>query len=164
MSWMGHHAPSHSQVLQPTPQVTPPAYMPPVMAMPPHQNNHNNVAPPLPPDLLDPRLTAPYGFPPGPSSSNFSHTGMQTMPFLPVSGPGMGDASDPNHFMWALSSQLPMIEETSPPNGPASTISQTSSGRPISRVKDKEEQGDGKVVKISWFRPHGQTAYAPGKP
>jgi hypothetical protein len=89
-------------------------------------------------------------------------TMMPDMPFMPMAGPSSAN-DDSNHFMWALSSQLPLIEETSPPNGPASAVSQTSSGKPTSARMERDKTTDGKVVKISWFRPHGQTAYAPGK-
>ena len=105
---------------------------------------------------LDPRLL-----------SGQSYDYQQTMPTYQPMSMSMGmpqmasSSTDPSNFMWALSSQLPLIEETSPPNGPAST-SQTSSGHPTSQWMEKEKTSDGKVVKISWFRPHGQTAYAPG--
>jgi hypothetical protein len=49
-----------------------------------------------------------------------------------------------------MSSRLPVVEETSPRDSVGGVGGEGS------------KSGADKVVKISWFRPHGQTAYAPG--
>lgn len=63
----------------------------------------------------------------------------------PTASP-VSNALNPTDFMWAMSSQLPMMEESSPAD-----------------VLPEEERIKGKIVKISWWRPHGQTAIAPGE-
>lgn len=76
---------------------------------------------------------------------------------------------DPAQFVWAVSSRLPTVEEGSP-NDERSIASDPSPANmdPVQRAarqaardaKDKREEG--KTVKVSWWRPHGQTAIAPG--
>jgi hypothetical protein len=67
---------------------------------------------------------------------------------------------DPAQVVMALSSQLPTVEESStygdPPSGSLPmTLGTTSS--PATKVRSED-----KVVKLTWWRPHGQTAIAPG--
>jgi hypothetical protein len=63
-------------------------------------------------------------------------------------------------FAWLFSSRLPTVQtggssDTSPNEG-ASGIS------PTVRQGDRGPEG-GRIAKVTWWRPHGQTAIAPGK-
>ena len=75
-------------------------------------------------------------------------------------GYGNQPSMDPAQFIWAVSSRLPTVEESSPfdfasaGSGPSPKI--TSGGK---KLKGEE----GKIVKVTWWRPHGQTAIAPGR-
>lgn len=121
---------------------------------------------------------------PGPSNYAFMQSPAASTSTLPLfsgmtpgwsggngmtAGSGVGNAMDPAHFMWAMSSQLPMVEESSPADersnvsGP-SPMDQTDPSRQAKHARRKPPGGDGKIVKISWWRPHGQTAIAPGQP
>lgn len=62
-------------------------------------------------------------------------------------------------FAWLFSSRLPTAQmggssDTSP-NEAVSGISPT--------VRPEDKGGKGRVVKVTWWRPHGRTAIAPGK-
>jgi hypothetical protein len=66
---------------------------------------------------------------------------------------------DPAQFIWAVSSRLPTVEESSPFD-----MHSTGSGPSPKIVGGKKLHRDeeGKIVKVTWWRPHGQTAIAPG--
>ena len=74
---------------------------------------------------------------------------------------------DPAQFIWAVSSRLPTVEEASPfdqtsnHSNPSPSVNEPSAMAKRSRHKSEPE---GKIVKVTWWRPHGQTAIAPGKP
>lgn len=59
---------------------------------------------------------------------------------------------DPEQFILAMSSQLPTVEEGSEASP---TVPFPSTSRPAT-------SDEGRVVKITWWRPHGPTAIAPG--
>lgn len=63
--------------------------------------------------------------------------------------------------MWAMSSQLPLVQEASPADErlKAGTGAAVSAEGNAEQAAEKEE----KIVKVSWWRPHGQTAIAPGE-
>ena len=78
---------------------------------------------------------------------------------------------DPAQFIWAVSSRLPTVEESSPNDEQRSSVSGPSpkigdpngngakrSNRPFRKTTSPQE----KIVKVTWWRPHGQTAIAPG--
>jgi hypothetical protein len=75
--------------------------------------------------------------------------------------PEIGSAFDATaDFAWLFSSRLPTVQtggssDTSPNEG-ASGIS------PTVRQGDRGAAG-GRIVKVTWWRPHAQTAIAPGK-
>ncbi|CAK9784515.1 hypothetical protein CC85DRAFT_326061 [Cutaneotrichosporon oleaginosum] len=60
---------------------------------------------------------------------------------------GVGAPVDPAQFVWAVSSRLPTVEDASPADG--------STGPSPRREPER-------LVKVSWWRPHGKTAIAPG--
>lgn len=75
---------------------------------------------------------------------------------------------DPAQFIWAVSSRLPTVEESSPHDEQRSTLSgpsptvldpNTRTKRPLRKAATSKE----KIVKVTWWRPHGQTAIAPGE-
>ncbi|GFZ45812.1 hypothetical protein JCM24511_03542 [Saitozyma sp. JCM 24511] len=106
------------------------------------------------------------------STPSDSQAGSSTLPFTPSmfdpSTPGfMAPAVDPTQFMWAMSSRLPMVEESSPNDERTSASGPSPLGAEGSRLRQPTRRkgagtSDGKIVKISWWRPHGQTAIAPG--
>lgn len=68
---------------------------------------------------------------------------------------------DPAQFIWAVSSQLPQVEESSPyeekgstnSTGPSPNMGDMGTTR---KGKGKDTAADGsKLVKITWWRPHG---------
>ncbi|BEI81678.1 hypothetical protein CcaverHIS002_0208380 [Cutaneotrichosporon cavernicola] len=72
---------------------------------------------------------------------------MSQAPILPTI-PQVGNTPvDPAQFVWAVSSRLPTVEDASPLDG--------ASGPSPRREPDR-------LVKVSWWRPHGKTAIAPG--
>jgi hypothetical protein len=81
---------------------------------------------------------------------------------FPGNGNGFANQTsmDPAQFIWAVSSRLPTVEESSPFDF-ASAGSGPSPKVPSGGKKLKGEEG--KIVKVTWWRPHGQTAIAPGK-
>lgn len=68
---------------------------------------------------------------------------------------------DPAQFIWAVSSQLPTVEESSPYEERGSSISTGPSPNVgengmIRKGKGRDIGADGgKLVKITWWRPHG---------
>jgi hypothetical protein len=67
---------------------------------------------------------------------------------------------DPAQFIWAVSSRLPTVEESSP----FDFASAGSGPSPKVNAGGKKLKGEeGKIVKVTWWRPHGQTAIAPGQ-
>lgn len=94
---------------------------------------------------------------PGPSSSSVQNTlgGI-------TSAPNFG----PAQFIWAVSNQLPQIEDSSPydertgtfsgGSGPSPHLGELTSRHGNGKGKEKEIDGEGsKLVKITWWRPHG---------
>jgi hypothetical protein len=88
-----------------------------------------------------------------------------------VNTPTNTNGVDPAQFVWAFSSRLPTVEESSPFNEGSSKSDPSpkefalGQGGGDGRRKSKGAQGkeaEGKIVKITWWRPHGQTAIAPG--
>lgn len=71
-------------------------------------------------------------------------------------GAGQGPVN-PTDFIWAVSSRLPVVEEASPDR------STTSDPSPVAMDPSRpRSQNQGRTVKVSWYRPHGKTAIAPG--
>lgn len=71
---------------------------------------------------------------------------------------------DPAQFVWAVTSRLPTVEEGSP-NDERSVASDPSPAMdPVQRAawRAAREKKEDKIVKVTWWRPHGQTAIAPG--
>lgn len=62
-------------------------------------------------------------------------------------------------FVSAISSQMPRVQDASP-QGASSSNTGPSPQTGDQNTKGKAEKG--KIVKVSWFRPHGITAIAPG--
>ncbi|ORY29983.1 fungal-specific transcription factor domain-domain-containing protein [Naematelia encephala] len=121
--------------------------------------------PTIAPTTINPML-------PGPSSQTYyqpSVTG--TDPFPPPTQPyppsAFPSSVDPAQFIWAVSSRLPTVEEGSPNDersslsGPSPTLADPNAPRPPRKPKEKTSS-DGKIVKVTWWRPHGQTAITPG--
>lgn len=69
---------------------------------------------------------------------------------LPLAGL---DGFDPEQFIMAMSAQLPTVEEGS---------SDDTSPAQLPHGLRTPKTGDGRIVKITWWRPHGPTAIAPG--
>lgn len=98
----------------------------------------------------------------------------RNMPFSPMT-PGYGHmmapssglfnqfaapAVDPAQFVWAVSSRLPTVEEASPQDEQRSVSSDPSPANqdPVQRAARRaarEQRDEGKIVKVSWWRPHG---------
>lgn len=66
-------------------------------------------------------------------------------------------------FVSAISSQMPRVQDASPQGGSSNTGPSPQTGD-TNGGHAKGHSGDkGKIVKVSWFRPHGITAIAPGQ-
>ena len=65
---------------------------------------------------------------------------------------GMPSTVDPQQLVWAFSSRLPFVEESSQGDSTSPNKGPPKNGRPQ----------DGQIFKITWWRPHGKTAIAPG--
>lgn len=87
--------------------------------------------------------------------------GMHGMQGLPLhmfgAASGQGGPVNPADFIWAVSSRLPVVEEASPDRSTASDPSPV----PLDAARARSH-GAGRTVKVSWYRPHGKTAIAPG--
>jgi hypothetical protein len=76
---------------------------------------------------------------------------------------------DPFELIMAFSSRMPEVEQTSVQDGisPGSdTVTSTGkpSGNGSASVAPRDKEHGGKnYVKVTWWRPHGQTAIAPGE-
>lgn len=92
-----------------------------------------------------------FTLPPGTAFSNILQQGV--MPST-----ALNPAVDPAQFVWAVSSRLPTVEEASP-NDERSVASDPS---PATVADPSRRRSKDKTVKVSWWRPHGQTAIAPG--
>ena len=77
--------------------------------------------------------------------------------------PDWPESVDPQQFVMALSSRVPMIEPNSAQDE-TSPLSDSAYGMPNmqSNAPRLPRKGKGKLVKITWWRPHGMTAIAPG--
>ncbi|KAK4687889.1 hypothetical protein P7C73_g2220, partial [Tremellales sp. Uapishka_1] len=72
---------------------------------------------------------------------------------------------DPASLFFALSSQIPMVEEGSQHGmSPSQQYSVTSEFDPFTTAlpRSRPDQQGEKTVKLIWWRPHGHTAIAPG--
>ncbi|OCF32313.1 hypothetical protein I316_05981 [Kwoniella heveanensis BCC8398] len=83
-----------------------------------------------------------------------------------VPSPDWLSAFDPAQVVMALSSRLPLVEESSVHEEilPAVTTTQAASSslRSTANPLSAPTSGEDKVVKLTWWRPHGQTAIVPG--
>ncbi|KAL7424239.1 hypothetical protein Q5752_001825 [Cryptotrichosporon argae] len=100
-----------------------------------------------------------------PQTQGLLHTPAAYAPPLGAGAGATPGAVDPAHFIWAVASRLPTVEEGSPNDERGSSVSGPSpavgESRATAKARDKKKE-DGKIVKITWWRPHGQTAIAPG--
>ncbi|ORX40132.1 hypothetical protein BD324DRAFT_260361 [Kockovaella imperatae] len=68
---------------------------------------------------------------------------------------------DPQQLVWAFSSRLPSVEMSG-----LSSTENTPPGQPVVHPPGKHDKqkpkADDQIVKITWWRPHGKTAIAPG--
>lgn len=121
-------------------------------------------------------------FPPNANNANPDFMGpnagvmqQRSMPFSPMTpsafggmmapSPGLfnqfaAPAVDPAQFVWAVSSRLPTVEEASPQDEQRSVSSDPSPANqdPAARAARRaarEQRDEGKIVKVSWWRPHG---------
>jgi hypothetical protein len=62
-------------------------------------------------------------------------------------------------FVSAISSQMPRVQDASPQGASSSN---TGPSPQTGDLNSKGKTDKGKIVKVSWFRPHGITAIAPG--
>lgn len=140
---------------------------------PSHLGHHNPYPPSLPgggqhpgatlQPLRDsqpaPVLNDPFGnVPPAPLQHNASSGSLQATQ-SPL-------AMDPSDLIWALSSQLPTIEEGAwsegiPSDKPA-LLEPPPSTSP-SNPRQDDHRDEGRTYKVTWWRPHGKTAIAPGE-
>lgn len=102
-----------------------------------------------------------------PLGSNSSQIASTSYPLPDFDSP-FPSSVDPAQFIWAVSSRLPTVEESSPNDEQRSSMSGPSPnvGEPTARVKRPAKRlpsTQEKIVKVTWWRPHGQTAIAPGK-
>jgi len=75
---------------------------------------------------------------------------------------------DPTQFISALSSQLPQIEDEPPFDEQNGTVSGGPAGTPdlgeqaSKKGKERGDDGEGsKLVKVTWWRPHGAVSISP---
>lgn len=88
---------------------------------------------------------------------------------MPISLPmGWPSDVDPFELIMAFSSRMPEVEQTSAQDGisPSSdamtSTCRTSASAITSAARRDTGQGGKNYVKVTWWRPHGQTAIAPG--
>lgn len=87
-----------------------------------------------------------------PAGNSISHFGQLTPSTL-----------DPAQFIWAVSSQLPQVEESSPNDersgsystGPSPNVDDKGKARRSRRNQVNAASEGSKLVKITWWRPHG---------
>lgn len=103
-----------------------------------------------------PTAPTPYT---APSHFGCLHSGFTPPVMAHDASSGPPSSTDPSHFIWAVSSQLPQIEEPSPSG---SIGSQPTSALNPNQVSQATASSNEKIVKVTWWRPHGQTAIAPG--
>ncbi|WVF67007.1 hypothetical protein IAT40_001750 [Kwoniella sp. CBS 6097] len=80
--------------------------------------------------------------------------------FNTVPSPDWLSAFDPAQVVMALSSRLPLVEESSVHEEVAPTT--TARAGHLEPSIPTTVTGEDKVVKLTWWRPHGQTAIVPG--
>jgi hypothetical protein len=66
-------------------------------------------------------------------------------------------------FVSAISSQMPRVQDASPQGASSSNTGPSPQTGDSSGAQQKGKGDKGKIVKVSWFRPHGITAIAPGQ-
>ncbi|WVW83535.1 hypothetical protein I302_105556 [Kwoniella bestiolae CBS 10118] len=84
---------------------------------------------------------------------------------IPTQSPDWLAGFDPAEVVMALSGQLPVVEDGSIQGdrlGPSDTTSPAVRFGDIPRAFHSSGSREDKVVKVSWWRPHGQTAIVPG--
>jgi hypothetical protein len=82
-----------------------------------------------------------------PSGSLFNTNGVSPMAEFDIA-----------QFVSAISSQMPRVQDASPQGASSSNTGPS----PQTGETGKGKGDKGKIVKVSWFRPHGITAIAPG--
>ena len=82
-----------------------------------------------------------------PSGSLFNTNGVSPMAEFDIA-----------QFVSAISSQMPRVQDASPQGASSSNTGPS----PQTGETGKAKGDKGKIVKVSWFRPHGITAIAPG--
>lgn len=101
------------------------------------------------------------------------HTASTLSQILPGISPSNSSFLNPNgvspmgefdiaQFVSAISSQMPRVQDASPQAGSSNTGPSPQTGDSTGGHKAKSGDKGGKIVKVSWFRPHGITAIAPG--
>jgi len=115
-----------------------------------------------------PNLTTPYCSRAMAGSTPTASTPF-SIPQQPFNCPSPFPSSvDPAQFIWAVSSRLPTVEESSPNDerstiaGPSPNVgadSMVKAKRPSRKTTTSPQE---KIVKVTWWRPHGQTAITPG--
>ena len=83
------------------------------------------------------------------------------LPDLSALYPMFNSNLDPMDIVSALSQQMPIVEDSSPINNPFLPVTSHQSRIPHG-LKSMEEREEGKVYNVTWWRPHGDTAIAPG--
>ena len=120
-----------------------------------------------------PTLRPPFGQIPSqsvPSYQDDLSDSLNSTSTLPLNlFPDVSSSQTPSgmdQFIWAFSSRLPTVEEYSPEttnrSGPSPSMGETLRLPKGKENRDGEVNGK-KIVKVSWWRPHGQTAIAPGQ-
>jgi hypothetical protein len=91
-------------------------------------------------------------------TSSGTHTHPHPFPSFATPQSLFPQFTDPAQFIYAVSSRLPTVEDASPERSagdPSPAHSNTTSN-------PHTHSNMHKTVKVSWWRPHGQTAIAPG--
>jgi hypothetical protein len=76
-----------------------------------------------------------------------------------TNGPSPMGEFDIAQFVSAISSQMPRVQDASPQGASSSN---TGPSPQTGDTNGPKKADKGKIVKVSWFRPHGITAIAPG--
>lgn len=114
-----------------------------------------NVFPPTP-GVVQPPAQFRYPTTPGAAVSPAQSMGM---PLSSMFGGGVGQGPvNPTDFIWAVSSRLPVVEDASPDQ----SIGSDPSPATADPTRPRTHEAHGRTVKVSWYRPHGKTAIAPG--
>jgi hypothetical protein len=72
------------------------------------------------------------------------------------SGQELESSFDPAQFIWAVSSQLPQVEDVSPRDGRIALDGPSPNIGEVGLSEGRQDGAEGsKLVKITWWRPHG---------